>query len=493
MPNPYSNKKLLILNLPNPPFRNVDREYAGGFGTATYLGHGKKQRPALNLFLPYSASVAEETGYNYSVLDAQALALSASEVLHEVERISPNLILSMIGLPSIYEDLKLLTQIKEKLPNTLVIGCGTVCKVMPNEVLSKSKIDLVFRDEFPYVSSLADLLTKLQKVPKKTLFKHLSGASYLEGTKLVNTTLGPHKKEFTDYIPLYDALPLDKYQDFLDLEGKKHRFVPILGSKGCPYNCIYCPYPVGFGRKYAFKLANAVANEIEYLHNSHGVRGFLFRNQSFTLNQKWAEKLCREILRRKLEIAWFCEARVDEVSRELLALMKKSGCKRIHYGVETGDPELIKIGKLGVDLKTIRKAFNVTKKLGIWTHAHMIIGLPGETQETLKKTSRFILDLDPDSISLNFSTPYPGTELYRIAKKNNWIIAYDWNFYSSNEVVMRTNDLNPTMLYDAKQKMAKAFLKHKISKLLSRPFSGRTVRLLTKYYAGRLLAESLHL
>lgn len=490
MHRPYVNQKLVILNLPNPPSRSIDREYAGGFGTAKYVTIRRSGRPCLNLFLPYSASVAEEAGYDYTVLDAQALSLSAPEVLHKVKRIAPDVILSMIGLPSLYDDLKLLTQIKEELPNALMIAAGTVCKVMPNEVLSKSKIDLIFRDEFPYVSSLADLLTKL---PKNMPFRHLSGVSYLDGSKVVSTTFCSQRKEFTDYTPLYDALPLDRYQDFLDLEGKKHRFVPILGSKGCPYNCIYCPYPIGFGRKYAFKTADAVVDEIEHLYNSRRLSGFLFRNQSFTLNQKWAEKLCRGIIRRKLDISWFCEARVDEVSKELLTLMEKSGCKRIHYGVETGDPELIKIGKPGVDLKSIRKACSVTKKIGIWTHAHMIIGLPGENRETLKKTSRFILDLDPDSISLNFATPYPGTELYRIARRNNWVITYDWKNYSSNEVVMRTNDLNPTMLYDAKQKIAKAFLKHKVSKLLLHPFSGRTVRLLTKYYAGRLLAESLHL
>ena len=492
MPKPHSDEKLLILNLPNPPFRSIDRDYAGGFGTAQSNGYRRNVRPSLNLFLPYSASVAEEAGCDYSVLDAQALALSACEVLHEVQKISPDLIVSMIGLPSIYEDLKLLTQIKEKLPNTLVIGCGTVCKVMPTEVLSKSKVDLVFRDEFPYVSSLANLLANLQKVSKKTLFKHLPGVSYLEGSKVADTASGLNRKEFTDYVPLYDVLSLDKYQYFVDLAGKRHRFMPILGSKGCPHSCIYCPYPIGFGRKCVFKPPSTLVDEIEYLHNSCGVRAFLFRNQSFTLNQEWAEKLCKEILKRELEISWFCEARVDEVSRDLLALFKKSGCRRIHYGVETGDPELIKIGKPKVDLKTTVKAFSVTKKTGIWTHAHLIIGLPTESLETLRTTSRFLLDLDPDSVDLNFATPYPGTELYKIAERNNWIITHNWAKYSSTNVVMRTNELNPSELYDARKKMAKNFLKRKIARLLLHHFRGNTIKLLARYYVRRLLAENLH-
>jgi hypothetical protein len=129
-----TNIKLLVLNLPNPPNRKVTRDYAGGFGTATPLQRIRRKqsgKPYLNLFLPYSAAVAQQAGFEYKVLDAQALKLSKTEILQYVKKFDPNITFSMISLPSIYEDKKLLSAIKEEMSNTLVVACGSVCNVVP--------------------------------------------------------------------------------------------------------------------------------------------------------------------------------------------------------------------------------------------------------------------------------------------------------------------------------------------------------------------------
>ena len=488
-----AEQKFIAINLPNPPFYIVDREYAGGFGTARYVGLRYTAKPALNLFLPYAAAVAKELEWNYKVIDAAALKLSYQRVLKEIEKEEPTIVLAMVGLPSFRHDVKLLTEIKEKNPDAVVAACGTICKVMPEKVLSSSKIDLVLRDDFPYVRNIESLLNNCQKFGKEFNFKELSNTSFLKNNEIVNTPDEPHEDNFARYSPFYDDLPLDKYHQFIDLEGNKHTAIPIFGGKGCPHSCSYCPYPLGFGRKCSFKPPEKVVDEIECLHNSKHVRGFLFRNQSLTLNKDGAKKLFHELLKRKLDIVWLCEARVDEVSKELLTLMKKSGCKRIHYGVETGDPQLIKIGKPNVDLTAIRKAFYFTKQSNIWAHAHMIIGLPGENRHTLNATSRFLLELDPDSITLNFATPYPGTKLHEIAKRKNWIVVYDWTFYTSTYVVMMTDELKPQDLYHAREKIEKRFLRRKILRLMSSPFKYHSLKLLTKYYVGRLLIEYLHM
>lgn len=477
MPSYSGDFKLLILNLPNPPFQHIDREYAGGFGTAQHTCRKRGSSPCLNLFLPYYAAVAKEAGCEYNVLDAQALKLSADEVMHKVRGFDPDVIVSMIALPSIYEDKKLLSDMKKELPNTLFVGCGTVCKVMPDEVLLGSNIDFVIRDEFPYVNSLRKLLNTFRGITKATNLTELPGFSYVKESKVMNNPPKIHEKEFSDFTPLYDDLPLKKYQHFIDLEGKKHLFISILGSKGCSHSCIYCPYPIGFGRKPCFKHPKSVVDEIEYLYHVKGIEGFLFRNQSFTLNAKWAKNVCQEILDRKLDISWFCEARVDEPTKEILALMQKSGCKRIHYGAETGDPELITTAKPGVRLENTFKTFYAAKKFGMWTHAHMILGLPGENKQTLMNTFKFLIKLDPDSVTFNFATPYPGTKLYNIAVRNNWIITYNWANYSSYNVVMRTNDLSTNDLYEAANKMKRHLKRQKILKLLSNPFQASSLRL----------------
>lgn len=487
-----SDPKFIAINLPNPPFYIVDREYAGGFGIAQYVGIRYNAKPALNLFLPYAAAVAKELGWNYRIIDAVALKLSPQEVLLKVEKENPTVILGMIGLPSFQHDVKLLNDIKEKNQDTIVAACGTICKVMPIKVLSSGKIDLIFRDDFPYIHNMESLLINA-RVSRKFSFKGLSNVSFLQNGKVVNTPDEPHDNNLVRYIPIYDDLPLNRYDQFTDLEGNKRTTVPILVGVGCPHNCSYCPYPLGFGRKYSLKPPEKVADEVECLHNDKHVHAFIFRIQSLTLNKKWAEMLLKELVNRKLDILWVCESRVDETSRGLLTLMEKAGCKRIHYGVETGDPQLIKIGKPNVNLMMIRKAFHLAKQNNIWTHAHMILGLPGENKQTLNTTSNFLIDLDPDSITLNFATPYPGTTLYEIAHKKNWIVVHDWAFYTSRYVVMKTDELSPQELYKARAKIEKEFLKHKMRKLLLHPFKRNSLKLLTKYYAGRLLTETLHI
>lgn len=487
-----ADPKFVAINLPNPPSYIVDREYAGGFGIAQYVGIRYTAKPALNLFLPYAAAVAKESGWNYKVIDAVALKLSHQEALRQIEKEKPTVILGMIGLPSFQHDIKFLNDTKEKSPDTIVATCGTICKVMPEKVLSSGKIDLVFRDDFPYIRNIESLLTNMRALNPSS-FKELPNISFLQDDKIVNTPDEYHENSLDRYDPVYDDLPLNRYDQFTDLEGNKRTTVPILAGVGCPYNCSYCPYPLGFGRKYSLKPPEKVVDEVERLHNDKHVHAFIFRIQSLTLNKKWAETLLNELLTRKLDIVWVCEARVDEASRDLLTLMKKAGCKRIHYGVETGDPQLIKIGKPNVNLMMIRKAFHLTKQNNIWTHAHMILGLPGENKQTLNTTSRFLMDLDPDSITLNFATPYPGTTLYEIARKKNWIVVHDWAFYTSTYVIMRMDELKPQDLYHAKDKIEKKFLRRKILRLISHPFKYQSFKLLTKYYATRLLTESLHM
>lgn len=460
-----TNIELLVLNLPNPPNRKVTRDYAGGFGTATSLPRIRRKqsgKPYLNLFLPYSAAVAQQAGFEYKVLDAQALKLSKTEILQYVKKFDPNIAFSMISLPSIYEDKKLLSAIKEELSNTLVVACGSVCNVVPEEVLKGSNIDLVARDSFPYVNSLHTLLKNFKK---STDFKKLPGFAYIEGNKVRINPSKPPEKEFVNYSPIYDILPLNEYEHITTSSGKKSVHVPILGSKGCPYPCSYCPYPLGFGRKTVFKDPKSVVDEIEHL-NQIGVEYFDFRNQSFTLNQKWAKAVCREIIERKLEISWLSEARVDETSMEILSEMYSAGCKRINYGVETGDPSLIGVGKPGVLLQNTKDSFKAAREIGIWRHAHMILGLPGENRKTLEETFRFLLSIDPDSVTLNFATPYPGTKMYEVAERNNWIITHDWRYYSSFDVVMVPPNVNAEELYRMAWRIEKNLLLRKANQRL---------------------------
>jgi len=459
------NANILVLNPPSPPHLDVCRDYAGGFGVAWHTkreDYGQSMKPCFHPFLPYASGVLSSQGYSYSVLDSQRLKLNGSQTLMSVKKRNPDIIFSLIGLPSQKKDVELLNSIKNSLPNTRIVGVGTVCRFLQNDILLKSKIDAVSRSSYPYVSNMNTLIRAfslghdLKAVPEVSFAKNGNVISTPATTDTELDRLLP---------PCYDALELDGYQNFVDKSGNVYEYVPVLTGKGCSYACVYCPYPLGFGNTWTHKSPDSILNEIEQL-SLRGFKAFAFRDQSFPMDKKFTTEICEEIISRKLDIAWVCEARVDIVSKSLLELMKKSGCKRIHYGVETGDPTLIKLGKPGINLETTRKAFRLTKELALWTNAHVILGWPDESLETLRKTYQLLLEIEPDSVNWNFLTPYPGTKLYEIAKENNLILTHDWSNYTSHTVVMKTKWLNGSQLQEAANKITRDYSKHRMMKLL---------------------------
>jgi len=469
------NIKLIVLNPPSPPYYDVCREWAGGFGIAWHRGkrqdYGQSDDPILQPCLPYVSSILSKEGYDFKVLDCQRLKLNKSQVLKEIGKENPDIVLSLIGLPSLRKDLELLNSIKETVSNTLIVGIGTTCRVIPSEVLLNGSVDVALRSDYPYVSNLVDLIQTFQQEGN---LKYVSGVSYVKDGKPVHTSESVELDLNTIPPPSYDQFEPDGYHSFFtDIRGEKYEYVPILGSKGCPYGCFYCPYPLGFGRKVTYRRPREIVDEMEYLHLAHGIRGFLFRNQSFTMSRKHALEVCDEIVSRGLDVAWFCEARVDEVSREVLQKMREAGCKRIHFGVETGDPEFIKFGKPGVTLEVTRKAFRLTKEIDLWRTAHVILGWPDETLETVRRTYEFVLGLDPDDVNWNTITAYPGTKLYDMAEMNSWVLTRDWSKYTPDTVMMRGKNLTAAQLCAAKREITRDYVRHKVKRLLLEFASGR--------------------
>jgi len=462
--------KVLLLNLASPPGRRLWRDDAGGFGVAIQFPqkYKKGSETTLHPFLPYASSLLLDAGYEFKVIDCQRLKPSDNvQTLSMVKKEDPDVIFSIISLPSIWNDLKILGEIKRSLHNVTIVGVGTVCRVIPQEILLKGSVDIVLRNDFPYISNMIDLIKALQHSQN---LKNVNGISYVENEQMISTPESPELDINDLPATCYDSIPLDGYETFTDISGESFTYVSVLDSKGCPYKCIYCPYPLGYGKEWTFRSPTAIINEIEYIHNVRGVKGFAFRGQSFAYNRKQAIKICEEIIRRKLDVAWICESRVNEVSRELMKKMKEAGCRRIHYGVETGDPETLKIAKPGVELETTKKAFKITRENCILTQAHVILGWPNDDHRTLEDTRKFILNLKPDIINLNFLTPYPGTKMYEIAERNSLILTRDWSNYTSHTVVMRTKTLNANELYTIKKKIIRDFSKQKLRKLLQPDF-----------------------
>lgn len=449
--------KILLLNFPNPPNKRLWRDTAGGFGTAVdYLStKNQKIEAPFHPFFSYASSDFSKSGFVFEILDCQKLQFDNHATINAINKIMPDYIISVLSLPSLENDCLIINSVKESLPEVSIIGVGTVCTVIPDEVMQKSKIDFLIRNTYPYVFNLIKLINALVY---SSSYDKISNISYRIGNTFVHN---PKVTEFYNDefpVPCYDSLDLDGYETTILAEtGKRCLYIPIIESIGCPHTCNYCPYPIGFGKKIMFRSPEAIVDEIEYLQSTHNINAFLLRGQSFLFNAKRANKICNELIKKKLDVMWFCEARVDEVSKSLLTQMGKAGCKRIHYGVETGDPKTLETAKAGVKLNVTQKAFKISKEAGMVTQAHVILGWPDDDYKSLKITKKFLLGLKPDFINLNFLTPYPGTKMYEIAKKLSLILTYDWSNYTSHNVVMRTKSLDASELYSIKRQIIRSF------------------------------------
>jgi radical SAM superfamily enzyme YgiQ (UPF0313 family) len=192
----------------------------------------------------------------------------------------------------------------------------------------------------------------------------------------------------------------------------------LIATRGCPHNCMFCSevMRVSIGKRLRSRSAGSVADEMEHLARQ-GVNICSFQDDSFSTNRRFVQSLCEELVRRNSRMPWMARVRVDELSYDLLVLMKKAGCVMLGLGVESGSERIIRIMKKQENprpwLELCRQAFGWTKALGIGTNAYYVIGNPTETREEIEQTIRFALELNSDSIQVHFYTPYPGSAAWK--------------------------------------------------------------------------------
>lgn len=435
----------------------VTRDYAGGFGVARYVerpdfGHGRFSLPQVSLM--YSAGVLAREGHNIAYVDAQAERLDAEMTIGRVRKLRPEIIVSVVSLPSIYADGYLLRRLRNQNKGSKSICIGTVCKVLPDEVAGMDIADVIVMGEPELI-----LPRLIRNIDNNKSIEGVHGICYIEDGRLRKTDM---TKEFGDLRefpwPPHSIMPVTRYRD--PHFGARMRFFPVWASRGCSMPCsFYCPYPIGLGKRTRLRPSDDLVDEIEHLYRELGVRAFTFRDQCFSSRLGKAEEICDMIIDRKLKIRWLCETRFDMVSYRLLKKMNRAGCERIHFGLETGDPHLLReIGKPGMKLSTVRNAVKMTRQAGIRPMTHIILGLPGETRRTVLKTLATLRDLGIGKVSINIATPYPGTQLFRYASDHGLIDTRDWSRYTSFSAVMRSESMSTRELEDSRAFLMKHLL-----------------------------------
>lgn len=294
---------------------------------------------------------------------------------------------------------KFVEGLKKKFKLPIILG-GPHIATLKEKVLSESAADFAVLGE-----GEKTILELLEQFQGKKDYAIISGLIWKKGKEVVINPPRLFIENLDDLpFPAFQLFPLEKYID------KK---IPIVSSRGCPGNCIYCLVKVLLGQRFRPRSPESVLAEMEYWHMK-GYNFFEFNDDCFSANINRAEAICNLIIKRKLNIKWEVRngIRADRLTLKLARKMKKAGCGFVAFGVESADPEVLKLMKKGVLIKQVKKAFKIMKQAGIGFTAFFMIGTPGDTFKKFLKTYQFAKDSNPDEVRFYNTIPYPGTELF---------------------------------------------------------------------------------
>jgi radical SAM superfamily enzyme YgiQ (UPF0313 family) len=406
--------------------------------------------PNLPIGIAYLTAVLEKSGYDITVIDCAALGIDHQRLGVKIAALQPNFVGITSLTPMIESTLLAAHIVKETKSDTLVILGGPHATFMDEQILSNNKeVDFVVRGEGE--QTILELLDTIKKSNLKDL-EQVTGITFRKNNQIIHTPNRPFIQDLDKLPrPAYDQFPLKKYRLF----GKS--IFPIMTSRGCPYQCSYCVSSRISGIQFRARNPNSVVDELEWLRDEYGADAYSFYDDAFTLDIERAKRICEEIKRRKITIPWDCQTRVDHVTKKLLAKMREANCQLISFGVESGCQKILNSVSKQTTIEQNKKAVKWAKEAGLPVSISVIIGYPGETEETLKETLDFIRKVGPDYVYLTLATPYPGTNLRKLLEKLEWNISKNWSQYDMQTPVFSNPHLPNNKLLAARKKFYNDF------------------------------------
>ncbi|MBI4788756.1 MAG: radical SAM protein [Chloroflexi bacterium] len=304
---------------------------------------------------------------------------------------------------------------------TTILG-GPHLTLQPDESMQRAEVDLVVRGEGE--DALVEILHALES-GNRGAFRKILGLSWKDDSGKVMHNLDRPLRADLDNIPLpaYHLFKIERYTNLNPLTDgldPHARAYTIVTSRGCPYKCTYCSKPITGDTWRPRSVENVIKEWRMLVHDFHATEIGL-TDDIWNLNLARAKDLCRALIAEKLNtVPWVTihGMKVNHTDLELFQLMKAAGCKRVGFGVENGDEEILKrVIRKAQTLDMVRAAFKNAKAAGLQTMGFFIFGMPHETEATMEKTIRFALELDPDLAHFMIAAPYPGTELWT---RPNW-------------------------------------------------------------------------
>ena len=435
--------EILLVNPPYEPGKGYNRE-----GRCTQeAGFWATPWPPFSLAM--IAAVLRKD-HAVRIMDCPAQNVSEKKLLDAAARNTPDIVIFSVSTETIESDLATLGKLKGLPKRPVVIVFGVHATVFAEDILKNSAVDFVVRGEPEETAK--ELIAALNNGSDLRGVKGIDGRS--ESGQIFST-------DSRDFIRNLEALPFPAW-DLVDLGRyrlpvSQRKFIIINTLRGCPFPCSFCNARAYYGSLARLRSVLNVLDEVKFSIDRYRIRDIFFWSDTFTLVPGHVTSLCAGMISEGLNVRWVANSRADTVDEDMLILMKRAGCWMISFGIESGDDRILESCGKNITVEKIEHAVRMAKAAGIKIAGHFIFGLPGETEETARKTIGLAKKLDLDFAQFYAAVPYPGSPLFEQASSAGWIRGKKWDQFRQSEFVMDLPTLSRESLYRLKRKAYHAF------------------------------------
>ena len=392
------------------------------------------ETPSPPLGLAFLAGALKRAGSAVKMMDCVVFPYHRERLARLLETFKPHLVGATAVTMTVDNALEIIKDVKALDPSLITVMGGPHATFCASEMLmSFPQVDIVVCGE-----GETTLVALVRAIQKKAAWNSVPGIAFRNGRE-ITVTPPPLPVDLNGLAqPDRSIIPLGRYLAL----GMP---ISMTTSRGCPFKCIFCVGRKMVGAAVRYGHPKRIVDEMETLGRL-GFHQINLADDLFTANRRHCVSVCSEILRRRLTTPWTAFARVDTVTREILEKMKQAGCTAVSFGVESGSPEMLSRINKGITLDQVVHAVALCLECGIAPHASFILGLPGETRQTLEETVAFGERLRTMGAYHGFHilAPFPGTDVrQQIGEYDLQILSDDWRQYHANRAIIRTRDVAP--------------------------------------------------
>ncbi|HBL16974.1 MAG TPA: B12-binding domain-containing radical SAM protein [Elusimicrobia bacterium] len=413
------------------------------YSDAANASISKSAWKAMPMGMLYLAAALEQAGHTVKFMDMEALRLTEADVRKALSEFAPTVVGLTAATPMIRQAVRLCRLAKELVPGAKTVIGGVHATILPEEVAGEACVDVVVRGEGERTA--VELMEAL--FSGDAALERVQGITFKKDGRIVAT---PERAPIADLDTLpFPAWHLVRLGDYQHPLGRTQNAASVLTSRGCPFRCTFCSRGV-FGRNYRVRSAESVLAELEALRSRYGVEEVYFVDDAFTIKRPRVESICGSIIAKGWKLHWATPngVNVNTLDRDLLRLMKESGCYSLSFGIESGNPETLDRIHKGQTLDRVRAVFRDCRELDIETVAFIIIGFPNEDRAMNDNTLRFLKEIRPDVADIHTLIPLPGTAIFEELDRAGFILERDWGKYVFHgRPVFRTAHFSPEEIH----------------------------------------------